>query len=348
MANFFRHPDRRQRFLLLPIDMMDWVPKDDIVHLIVDAVEMMDLRRFEESYATSGPGQAPFSPAMMLALLIYAYSNKVRSSRKIEQLCRRDAGFRLIVGDAVPDHTVIARFRRRHATDMEALFVEVLKLCREAGLLRLGVIALDGTKIKANAALDANRTARSLAEEVAAVFAEAEAVDAAEDVLSGERRGDVLPAALADAGSRKARLAACREKLAAKAAETAARQQQKIDARAGEERAAGRSKRGRKPKPADDSVDPAGRPFLAGAGVDLLLLPGSRLGRLGGQLLPAGGKPRLPAASIGKRRRQHVAAPLAREHVLGRIDRLGLGEHRPPPPRRDYGPFGWHREQRWP
>lgn len=97
MANFFRHPDRRQRFLL-PIDMMDWVPQDDMVHLIVDAVEMMDLRRFEESYATSGPGQAPFSPAMMLALLIYAYSNKVRSSRKIEQLCRRDAGFRLIVG----------------------------------------------------------------------------------------------------------------------------------------------------------------------------------------------------------------------------------------------------------
>ena len=77
MANFFRHPDRRQRFLL-PIDMMDWVAKDDVVHLIVDAVEMMDLRRFEESYATSGPGQAPFSPAMMLALLIYAYSNKVR------------------------------------------------------------------------------------------------------------------------------------------------------------------------------------------------------------------------------------------------------------------------------
>ena len=130
---------------------------------------------------------------MMLALLIYAYSNKVRSSRKIEQLCRRDAGFRLIVGDAVPDHSVIARFRRRHAADMQALFVEVLKLCREAGLLRLGVVALDGTKIKANAALDANRTDRSLAEEVAAMFAEAEAVDAAEDGLYGDRRGDELP-----------------------------------------------------------------------------------------------------------------------------------------------------------
>ena len=255
MANFFRHPDRRQRFLL-PIDMIDWLPKDDIVHLIIDAVEVMDLRRFEASYSTSGSGQAPFSPAMMLALLIYAYSNKVRSSRKIEQLCRRDAGFRLIVGDAVPDHSVIARFRRRHAADMQALFVEVLKLCREAGLLRLGVVALDGTKIKANAALDANRTARSLAEEVAAMFAEAEAVDAAEDGLYGDRRGDELPPELADAGSRKARLAACREKLAAKAAEAAAHQQQKIDARAAEEQATGKGKRGRKPKPADDSVDP--------------------------------------------------------------------------------------------
>lgn len=206
MANFFRQPDRRQHFLL-PIDMMDWLPEDDIVHLIVDAVGMMELRRFEDYYSTSGPGQAAFSPAMMLALLIYAYSNKLRSSRKIEQLCRRDAGFRLIVGDEVPDHSVIARFRRRHAADMQALFVEVLKLCREAGLLRLGVVALDGTKIKADAALDANRTARSLAEEVAAMFAEAKAVDAAEDALLGDRRGDELPPELADATSRKARSA---------------------------------------------------------------------------------------------------------------------------------------------
>src|SRR5512147_2036480 len=220
MANFFRHPDRRQRFLL-PIDMMDWLPEDDIVHLIVDAVGVMDLRRFEESYSTSGPGQAAFSPAMMLAVLIYAYSNKLRSSRKIEQLCRRDAGFRLIVGDEVPDHSVIARFRQRHAADMQALFVEVLKLCRAAGLLRLGVVALDGTKINANAALDANRTAGSLAEEVAAMFAEATAVDAAEDAFLGDRRGDELPPELADATSRKARLVACREKLAAKAVETA-------------------------------------------------------------------------------------------------------------------------------
>ena len=141
MANFFRQPDRRQHFLL-PIDMMDWLPEDDIVHLIVDAVGVMDLRRFEEHYATSGAGQAAFSPAMMLAVLIYAYCNKLRSSRKIEQLCRRDAGFRLIVGDAVPDHSVIARFRRRHAADMQALFVEVLKRHRQLGIFRLTTRAM--------------------------------------------------------------------------------------------------------------------------------------------------------------------------------------------------------------
>src|SRR5512132_4407564 len=107
MANFFRHPARRQRFIL-PTDMMDWLPEDDIVHLIVDVVGVMELRRFEEYYSTSGRGQAAFSPAMMLAVLIYASSNKLRSSRKIEQLCRRDAGFRLIVG-------VSAHRRRRGA-----------------------------------------------------------------------------------------------------------------------------------------------------------------------------------------------------------------------------------------
>jgi carbohydrate-selective porin OprB len=132
---------------------------------------------------------------------------------------------------------------------MQALFVEVLKLCHAAGLLRLGVVALDGTKINANAALDANRTAGSL-EEVAAMVAEATAVDAAEDALLGDRHGDELPPELADATSRKARLAACREKLAATATETAARQQEEIDARAAEEQATGKGKRGRKLKPA--------------------------------------------------------------------------------------------------
>ena len=138
MAHFFRAPDRRQRFLL-PVDMMDWIPEDDIVHLIVDAVGVMDLSEFEATCKIGHAGQPAFAPAMMLALLIYAYSHGVRSSRVIERLCRLDACYRFIVGDAVPDHSVIARFRQRHAGRMKSMFLQVLELCREAGLIRLGL-----------------------------------------------------------------------------------------------------------------------------------------------------------------------------------------------------------------
>jgi transposase len=202
MARFFREPDRRQRHLL-PVDMMDWLPAGDIVHLIVDAVGLMDLSGFEAAYKVGKAGQAPFAPRVLLALLIYAYAHGTRSSRAIERLCGRDAGFRFIVGDAVPDHTVIARFRRRHVDRMRAVFLAVLELCREAGLVRLGLVALDGTKVKADAALDANRTARRLEAEIARMLAEAEAVDAREDRRFGERRGDELPEGLTGAGKRK-------------------------------------------------------------------------------------------------------------------------------------------------
>src|SRR3954468_19126170 len=236
MAHFFRAPDRRQRFLL-PLDMMEWLPEDDIVHLIVDAVELMDLSKFEATCKVGGAGQPPFAPAMLLALLIYAYSHGVRSSRVIERLCRRDAGYRFIVGDEVPDHTVIARFRQRHVGQVKGVFLQVLDLCREAGLIRLGLVALDGTKVKANAALDANRTASTIAEQVSRMLAEAEATDAQEDRQFGAGAdGPAMPKGL---GRHADRLA-----------------QEKIAAREAEEAASGQRKRGRKPKVPDASVDP--------------------------------------------------------------------------------------------
>jgi hypothetical protein len=188
--------------------------------------------------------------------LIYAYSFGCRSSRRIEAACERDVGFRFIVGNQIPDHTVIARFRKRHVADMETLFVEVLKLCREAGLVKLGLVALDGTKVKANASLEANRTAKTIEEEVAAIMKEADATDAREDDLFGNKRGDELPKCLVKAKDRLDRLKQCQTKLEAKAAAAAARQQEKIEARAAEEQETGRRKRGRKPKPADATVDP--------------------------------------------------------------------------------------------
>lgn len=256
MAHFFREPDRRQRFLL-PVDMMDWLPEGDIVHVVLDAVGLMELSDFEATCKVGRAGQPPFAPAMLLALLIYAYSHGVRSSRAIERLCRRDAGYRFIVGDDVPDHSVIARFRQRHAKRMKGVFLQVLELCREAGLIRLGLVALDGTKVKANASLDANRTASTIGEQIDRVLAEAEATDAREDRQFGPKAsGPAMPGDLKRRGERLARLKACQEKLQAKAAAAADRQQKKIAAREGEEKATGRRKRGRKPKDPDPSVDP--------------------------------------------------------------------------------------------
>lgn len=158
MAGFFREPDRRQMHLL-PVDLLELVPEDDIAHLILDVVEGMDLSRFEGRYQIGGVGAPALSPGMMLAVLIYGYSHGYTSSRKLERLCVRDAGFSMIVGDETPDHATIAWFRRRHMSDVQVLFTEVLKLCRKAEMARLGLMALDGTKVKANASLESNRTA---------------------------------------------------------------------------------------------------------------------------------------------------------------------------------------------
>jgi transposase len=255
MATFFRKPDRRQR-LLLPIDMLEWLPETDLVHLVLDAIDEMNLSVFEADYRTGGAGQAAFAPSMMLAVLIYAYANGHRSSRKIERLCWRDVGFRMIVGEHVPDHSVIARFRRQHTEQVEVVFVEVLRLCRAAGLGRLGVVALDGTKVAANAALAANRTAKTLDDEVRAILAEAETTDTSEDAEHGELRGDELPPNLRNREARRKRLLAAKQRLAREADEEAAAQQAKCEARAAEEAETGKRKRGRKPAPPSTDIDP--------------------------------------------------------------------------------------------
>lgn len=260
MANFFREPNRQQMHLL-PVDMLEWVPDDDIAHLILDVVEGMDLRRFKRRYKVGGVGAPALSPAMMLSVLIYGYSYGYTSSRKLERLCVRDAGFRMIVGDETPDHATIARFRRKHLADIQVLFTEVLKLCRKAGMVRLGLVALDGSKVKGNASLDANRTSASIDGEHASLEAEvsdllgkAEAEDAREDELYGARRGDELPKTLRHRQERLARLQACRAELRREAAERAQKQDEKVSARQAEEEESGKKRPGRKPKAGDPSV----------------------------------------------------------------------------------------------
>lgn len=245
----------REQTYLLPPSLRDWLPAGDLAWFVVDACSQMNLEKFYLGLRHDGRGGASFPPQVMVPLLVYAYCTGVRSSRQIERLCQRDVAFRVIAANQVPDHTTIARFRAEYAEALGELFGQVLKVCAEAGLLKVGVLALDGTKMAANASLAANRTHEGIEKEVCKILEEAAAVDAEEDRQYGSgRRGDELPPELADRESRLRRLRECKEQLERKAAQAAAEQQEKLDARQAEERAAGKKKRGRKPKEPDATV----------------------------------------------------------------------------------------------
>src|SRR3989440_12616926 len=173
MAQNFIACDRGQS-MLLPPDLMDWVPDDHVVWSILGAVEQMDLSAFYGAYPENGQGRAAYEPSMMVALLLYSYARGNRSSRGIERACREDVTYKVITAMRVPDHSTIAEFRRRHETDIEELFDDVLGLCREAGLVSVGVITIDGTRIKANASMDQNRSYR---EGVTQILREAAEID---------------------------------------------------------------------------------------------------------------------------------------------------------------------------
>jgi hypothetical protein len=185
---------------------------------------------------------------MMTALLLYAYATGERSSRQIEMRCRRDVAYRVIAANQVPDHATIARFRVDHEAAIKHLFDEVLRLCAAAGLGKLGLVALDGTKIAANAALAANHTPNALTAEIDRMLAEAAAVDAAEDAAYGpDRRGDELPPELADPRSRLVRLQAARRELAAADAARQAAHEEHLARRAELEAATGKKLRAASP-----------------------------------------------------------------------------------------------------
>jgi transposase len=252
--NFKKH--NRDQLFFLPPDIREWVSEDQLVWFVLDAVEQMDISEFYTAYREDGKGGSAFEPSMMLSLMLYAYCIGERSSRRIERLCELDVAFRVITANGKPDHATIARFRKQHIHRLEKLFVEVLKLCREAKMVKLGVVALDGTKMVANASLAANKTADGLEAEVTKMLQEAEAVDTAEDSLFGaDRRGDELPEELQDRRSRIARLKECKQRLDAQAAQARDAQQEKIEKRAQEEAQSGQKKRGRKLRPAKDVVN---------------------------------------------------------------------------------------------
>ncbi len=253
MAKRFRVVDRDQQFLL-PVSMRDWLPQGHLVWLVLDVVAELDLSVLRSRYVLGGVGRQAYDPGMLLALLIYGYCQGVRSSRAIERACHTDVAFRVVCAQDPPDHTRIARFRQQHLDVFEDLFTQVLIVCARAGFVRLGVVAVDGTKIAANASIDASHERAYYQAKVAAMTAEAGRADATEDALFGPgRRGDEPPDGMSGRGAagradRAARLRRCLQEITTveavrdevTAAERATAERYLADARAGRVRAGNR------------------------------------------------------------------------------------------------------------
>src|SRR5438132_4674276 len=209
MAQNFLTCDRDQE-LLLPPSLKDWLPGDHLAWFVLDAVDELDLSDFYADYREDGWGAAAHDPNMMVALFIYAYSIGVRSTRQIERRCTEDVAFRVICAGQTPDHATIARFRKRHERAIAELFGGVLELCARSGLVNVGVVSVDGTKIAASATHHANRTYQQIAEEI---LKEAAEIEAYEDELYGEARGDELPEGFRTSTERRARFREAKQAL---------------------------------------------------------------------------------------------------------------------------------------
>src|SRR3954471_12937502 len=209
MAQRFVACDREQSFLMPP-DVREWLPAGHLAWFVIDAVGEMDLEAFYVAYRIDGRSRPAYDPAMMVALLLYAYSRGIRSSRVIERACEEDVAFRVLAAQQRPDHATVARFIERHRDAIAGLFGEVLSLCAKQGLVTVGVIAVDGTKIPGNASRNATVDYEQLAREI---LEEAQAIDAAEDEVYGDARGDELPEQLRTGEGRRAWLREAKRQL---------------------------------------------------------------------------------------------------------------------------------------
>ena len=193
MPQNFLACDREQE-LLLPPSLREWLPEDHFAWFVIERRRRARSGRVLGRVSRDGWGRAAHDPAMMVALLVYAYAIGERSSRRIERRCREDVAFRVITANQAPDHATVARFRVRHERALNELFGQVLGLCADAGLVRVGVLAVDGTKVSANASERATRDYEQIAREILEQAAE---IDAREDEQFGDARGDELPPELA-------------------------------------------------------------------------------------------------------------------------------------------------------
>ena len=221
--------------LLLPPSLRDWLPEGHIANHVSDLVDGLDLSVFYERYEGDGRRKSPYEPRMMVKLLLYGYATGVFSSRKIARKLEEDVAFRVLAADNFPSHRTICEFRRRHLGDFRKLFVEVVGLARELGLVRFGKLSIDGTKVRANASKRKamsygrmRREERRLSEEIEGLLLRARETDAAEDARFGEAlRGDELPEELRRREDRLAAIRAAKERLESR--------QREVDAARGRE-----------------------------------------------------------------------------------------------------------------
>ena len=252
------------QILLLPPDMKEWLPEGDLAYFIMDVVGELDLAAIYNQYSRSRAGQPPFNPRMMTGLILYAYCVGLPSSRKIEVATYTQIPFRVITADQHPDHDTIANFRKTHLRALAGLFVEVLQLCQKAGLIQLGHISLDGTKVKANASKHKamsydrmDKTLQQLEAEVEQLLEEAQTVDEAEDARYGKgKRIEELPEDLRRRRDRIAKIKQAKQSLEDEAKAKADAKRQAIAQQEEALKKAEKTRRGKKPKAPSDTPDP--------------------------------------------------------------------------------------------
>ena len=252
MSYNFR-PYAQDQLFLMPPSVQEWVQKDSLVCFLSDVVDELDaagrLADFYARYRTDGWGASAFHPVMMVKVLLYGYTNGVTSSRRLSAMLEVDVAFRYLAANEQPDHRTINSFRTTHRAALEGLFLDVLELCRAAGLVKLGRVALDGHRVAGNATQAENRKRAQLEKEIQKLLDEAARIDAEEDRQHGvEARGDELPSGLKDPAKRAARLRKALEELEKKEAALRKAQEERIAKRAEEEQQTGKKKRGSKPR----------------------------------------------------------------------------------------------------
>ncbi len=253
-----------KQILLLPPSLDEWLPQNHLARFISEVVDQMDLSELISSYRANGQGSAAYHPAMMTKILLYAYCIGMPSSRKIAKALVDDVAFRWLAAGNFPDFRTISEFRRRHLEALKNLFPQILLLCKKSGLVKAGVIALDGTKVKGNASLSRNKTYKQLCKEekwlrekIEELLARAENTDNEEDRMFGDRQGDELPDELSSKKKRLARIKEAKKYLEEKARKEAEKKaKKKLESHGKKKKEDGKNRRKHPPQKPDETVKP--------------------------------------------------------------------------------------------